>query len=60
MAGVNLGHVQMFLERGTPRPEGCAVYFVVGNADELYRLHRSHGVEILETPGAFRFFVWVD
>src|SRR5258706_7677974 len=36
MAGVNLGNVQMFLERGTPTPNGYAVYFVVGDADELY------------------------
>ena len=34
IAGVNLGNVQMFLEQGTSNPVGCAVYFVVGNADE--------------------------
>ena len=51
MAGVNLGSIQMFLERGTPSPEGCAVYFVVGNADELYEFQRANGVEIIEPPG---------
>jgi catechol 2,3-dioxygenase-like lactoylglutathione lyase family enzyme len=51
MAGVTLGDVQMFLERGTPGPSGCAVYFVVGNADELYEFQRANGVDILETPG---------
>ena len=45
-AGVNLGHVQIFLERGAPSPRGCSVYFVVGDADELHDFHRSRGVEI--------------
>ena len=35
-AGVNLGEVQIFLELGTPNPDGAGVYFVVGNADELF------------------------
>lgn len=51
MAGVNLGSVQIFLEQGTPHPEGCAVYFVVGDADELYEFHRANGVEIAEEIG---------
>ena len=36
-AGVNLGRVQIFLEHGTPAPEGCSVYFVVsdGPDDEI-------------------------
>jgi len=46
MAGVNLGNVQMFLERGAPNPTGCSVYFVVGNADELYEFQRANGVDI--------------
>jgi catechol 2,3-dioxygenase-like lactoylglutathione lyase family enzyme len=46
-AGVNLGEVQMFLRKGTPSPEGCAVFFVVGDADELFAFHRANGVEIL-------------
>jgi hypothetical protein len=51
MAGVNLGDVQLFLERGTPGPEGCSVYFVVGNADELYEYQRANGVEVVQAPG---------
>src|SRR5688572_1655161 len=51
MAGVNLGEVQMFLEQGTPNPGGSAVYFVVGNADELYEFQRANGVEIVEPLG---------
>lgn len=50
-AGVNLGHVQMFLELGTPSPAGCSVYFVVGNADELYEFQRATGVTVVEPPG---------
>jgi catechol 2,3-dioxygenase-like lactoylglutathione lyase family enzyme len=50
MAGVNLGNVQMFLERGTPNPNGCAVYFVVGDADKLYEFQRANGVEIVQPP----------
>ena len=50
MAGVNLGNVQMFLEKGTPAPQGCSVYFVVGNADELFEFHRAAGVEIVRPP----------
>jgi predicted enzyme related to lactoylglutathione lyase len=49
-AGVNLGHVQMFLEQGTPDPKGCSVYFVVGDADELYEFHRTQGVEVVYPP----------
>ena len=44
MAGVNLGNVQMFLEQGAPNPKGCSVYFVVGNADELYEFQRANGI----------------
>jgi catechol 2,3-dioxygenase-like lactoylglutathione lyase family enzyme len=51
MAGINLGNVQIFLEQGTPAPQGCGVYFVVGNADELYEYHRANGVEIAVPPG---------
>jgi catechol 2,3-dioxygenase-like lactoylglutathione lyase family enzyme len=49
-AGVNLGNVQIFLERGTPNPKGCSVYFVVGDADELHDFHKSKGVEIVVAP----------
>lgn len=51
MAGVNLGETQIFLQAGTPAPEGCSLYFVVGNADDLFEMHRDNGVEIVETPG---------
>jgi catechol 2,3-dioxygenase-like lactoylglutathione lyase family enzyme len=51
MAGVNLGNVQMFLQQGTPDPKGCSVYFVVGNADDLYEFQRANGVDIVEPPG---------
>ncbi len=50
IAGVNLGNVQMFLELGTPSPKGCSVYFVVGDADELYEFQRDSGVEIVLPP----------
>ena len=51
MAGVNLGEVQVFLEQGTPSPQGCEVYFVVGDADALYDFHRGGGVEIAAEIG---------
>jgi catechol 2,3-dioxygenase-like lactoylglutathione lyase family enzyme len=49
-AGVNLGQVQIFLELGTPNPDGCSVYFVVGDADELFDFHSANGVEISDPP----------
>lgn len=49
-AGVNLGDVQIFLQQGTPSPQGCSVYFVVGDADELYEFQRANGVEVVEPP----------
>ena len=51
IAGVNLDRVQMFLELGTPNPMGCAIYFLVGDADALFEFHRANGVEIVEPPG---------
>src|SRR3989442_1628935 len=47
-AGVNLGKVQVFLQKGTPNPssEGGGVCFAVGDADRLYEFHRANGVEI--------------
>jgi len=48
-AGVNLGRVQLFLENGTPSPQGCAVYFVVSDADKLHRFHTSRGVQIVQS-----------
>jgi catechol 2,3-dioxygenase-like lactoylglutathione lyase family enzyme len=50
-AGVNLGQVQLFLERGTPGPDGCGLYFVVDDADGLHAFHQANGVVILEPPG---------
>lgn len=50
MAGVNLGDTQVFLEAGMPAPQGCSLYFVVGDADELYEFHRASGVPIIEAP----------
>jgi uncharacterized glyoxalase superfamily protein PhnB len=50
MAGVNLGKVQVFLNRGTPGPGGCSVYFEVGDADELFEFQRANGVEVVEPP----------
>jgi catechol 2,3-dioxygenase-like lactoylglutathione lyase family enzyme len=50
IAGLNLGKVQIFLEQGTPSPKGCAVYFVVGDADELCEFHRANGIEVLVPP----------
>jgi catechol 2,3-dioxygenase-like lactoylglutathione lyase family enzyme len=49
-AGVNLGEMQMFLQQGEPRPEGCSVFFLVGDADELHEFHRASGVEIVVPP----------
>ena len=51
LAGLNLGHVQMFLEKGTPAPKGCSVYFVVDDADALYEFQRGNGVEVVLPPG---------
>lgn len=50
-AGVNLDRVQLFLNKGTPTPGGCEVYFRIGAADELYEFQRARGVEILGPPG---------
>jgi catechol 2,3-dioxygenase-like lactoylglutathione lyase family enzyme len=49
-AGVNLGQAQLFLTAGVPAPEGCSVYFVIGDADELYEFHRANGVAIVAAP----------
>jgi catechol 2,3-dioxygenase-like lactoylglutathione lyase family enzyme len=52
-AGVNLGRVQIFLRKGTPRPspDVASVYFLVGDADQLYEFHRANGVEIAQEIG---------
>lgn len=48
MAGVTLGEVQLFLERGAPSPAGLSVRFLVGDADALFAFHRETGVEVVE------------
>ena len=64
MAGVNLGQTQVFLEAGEPSPEGCSLYFVVGNADELHEYHRAQGIEISkpldDRPWQFRDYAVHD
>jgi catechol 2,3-dioxygenase-like lactoylglutathione lyase family enzyme len=50
-AGVKLDQVQIFLQKGTPAPQGCAMYFHIGDADALYEFHRANGVEITQPPG---------
>src|SRR4051812_45254724 len=50
-AGVTLGKVQMFLQMGAPDPKGCAVYFIVRDADQLYAFHRGNGVDIAQEIG---------
>ena len=49
-AGVNLDQVQIFLEQGIPDPQGSSVYFVVGDADELFEFQRASGVDVVVTP----------
>lgn len=49
-AGINLDHVQIFLQQGTPNPSGTSVYFVIGDADELYAFHKANSVEIVAQP----------
>lgn len=51
MAGVNLGHVQIFLERGEPLPKGVYLYFVINDADAFYEFHQNNGVEIVQPIG---------
>jgi catechol 2,3-dioxygenase-like lactoylglutathione lyase family enzyme len=50
MAGVRLGAAQIFLQLGTPAPDGCVVQFVVGDADALHDFQRAAGVEVVEPP----------
>ena len=47
---VVLKKVQMFLQKGTPTPssDAGAVYFIVGDADQLYEFHRVNGVDIAQ------------
>lgn len=52
-AGVNLGNVQLFFEKGSPTPssEATTVYFMVGDADQLYAFHSANAVEIVQEIG---------
>jgi catechol 2,3-dioxygenase-like lactoylglutathione lyase family enzyme len=49
-AGVNLGNVQIFLQKGEPDPKGCTVWFLVDSADDLFNIHERNGVEVLQPP----------
>jgi catechol 2,3-dioxygenase-like lactoylglutathione lyase family enzyme len=50
-AGVSFGdNAQLFLERGTPGPRGCGLYYVVNNADAMCDRCRSAGVKIITEP----------
>jgi uncharacterized glyoxalase superfamily protein PhnB len=49
-AGVNLGDVSIHLDDGAPSPNGCTIYFIVGNADELFDFHRANGVHVDAPP----------
>ena len=51
MAGVELGGVSIHLAQGAPSPKGCSVYFVVGDADELFEFQRANGADIVTQPG---------
>ncbi len=51
MAGVNLGEAQIFLQKGTPNPDGCDLFFLVGDADELFGFQRAQGVKVVNGPG---------
>jgi catechol 2,3-dioxygenase-like lactoylglutathione lyase family enzyme len=50
LAGVNLGRVSIHLAPGTPSPKGCSLYFVVGDADELFEFQRAHGADVVRPP----------
>jgi catechol 2,3-dioxygenase-like lactoylglutathione lyase family enzyme len=49
-AGLLLDRVQIFLQKGTPNPGASSVYFLVGDADELFAFHRTNGIEIVQPP----------
>lgn len=49
-AGVRLDQVQIFLQTGHSSPGGSAVYFVVGNADDLHAFQRANGVSAMLEP----------
>ncbi|WP_153797180.1 VOC family protein [Foetidibacter luteolus] len=51
MAGVNLDKVSLHLSSNAGATSSASVYFIVGDADELYEFHQSNGVEIAVPPG---------
>jgi uncharacterized glyoxalase superfamily protein PhnB len=63
-AGVTLGEAQMFLEEGTPTPQGAGVYFDVGDPDALYDFHRANDVivgrELADRPWGMRDYTVRD
>lgn len=50
-AGVSLGGIQIHIAKGAAHPGGNDIYFVIGDADELYDFHLANGVTILQPPG---------
>jgi hypothetical protein len=42
--------VRIFLQQGTPNPGASSIYFVVGDADELFAFHQANGVEVVRPP----------
>lgn len=50
-AGVDLDETRVFIQKGTPAPDGCVLYFVVGDADALFEYQRSRGVVVDVEPG---------
>jgi catechol 2,3-dioxygenase-like lactoylglutathione lyase family enzyme len=54
-AGMKMGKVGIFLQKGTPAPHSGAVFFTVGDADALYAFHRANGVEVVEEIGDREF-----
>lgn len=49
-AGLLLDEVQIFLQEGASNPGASSIYFVVGDADELFAFHQASGVEIAQPP----------
>ena len=49
-AGLLLDDVQIFLQEGTPNSGASSIYFVVGDADELFAFHQANRVEIAQPP----------
>jgi catechol 2,3-dioxygenase-like lactoylglutathione lyase family enzyme len=50
ISGVDLGGVSLHFHTGKANPAGCSIYFVIGDADELYEFHKANGVDIIEAP----------